>query len=881
MEPVRVSPAAAATFINNVKAQLLAASRSQHLVLHPAAMRVLTDAAVKYVTRVAGNADAPTRHHHLSQFLSKAVSAAAEECHSNNRTLTADGAARALEYVVQRSGLTMATSTSATVAPLTSTTLAPPSPFLVIPTSAVPIVQPSFSGDEYRVGVVRVTPGSLIQSPSNSASQQQANGSHWLLAGVASTKTASLSAANSGGAAAVDALLSELQHDRGWGNDRGAPSAATGMSAFVRTSSSLSDVTPDRLLAIRRRFGLAYGRALRCGRFTSSAGVSQPGGGAGTSGQDPSLAASTTTSTAAGGHRVTPMRLPLLPLTSLEGVNTQQRVAVVGMLCRRGQAMTAAARLASVLPASAATDEVTLMEESWALEDPEKCIPLIISASAFAKLGTSAQDASAAALSSSRPLRRSTTSAGAGGFVHAGMIVIAEGEWNGAALVAHRISRPPCEPRSLSLVAIGGVLAPAALTSTHRGNAANDAVMTTHASLSELSTVDTFGGQPPDVAVAQRQLLAAQQAALIVLSNIYLDQPSTMEYLATFFRELQSRAQEMNFAHLTLVLVGRFSSVTVVPVDLAHFDDAAAMAQSQPQSTSTTTTTTPAAASSAAKGEPLSSTAGASSSMPTITPQQFSGNFDLLSAVIYANAPKVASEAQIVLIPGPGEYGTVSPPGVYPTGPLADAFVTQLKRRCPRLVLASNPCRIRCHTQEIIVCRDDLHSLLSRQATMFKAAAAKTTTIHSAKVGSGASFSARPPNIGEADDDHGPNQSSSPPGKVPFSFADVVRTVVDCAHLRPFIPQAAAATNSASSSSTSASLSASTTALSAATAWSQDHLLQLFPLPHVLVLCDQVHLPWVTKYGGCSVFGPGTFATSGTFLWYTPADGEGAFSSVA
>ena len=70
-------------------------------------------------------------------------------------------------------------------------------------------------------------------------------------------------------------------------------------------------------------------------------------------------------------------------------------------------------------------------------------------------------------------------------------------------------------------------------------------------------------------------------------------------------------------------------------------------------------------------------------------------------------------EAKFLLIPGPRDAGCSS---ALPRRALPDELVTSLKKKVSHLTLASNPCRIRYYTQEIVFFREGLISQMQRNA---------------------------------------------------------------------------------------------------------------------------------------------------------------------
>lgn len=64
--------------------------------------------------------------------------------------------------------------------------------------------------------------------------------------------------------------------------------------------------------------------------------------------------------------------------------------------------------------------------------------------------------------------------------------------------------------------------------------------------------------------------------------------------------------------------------------------------------------------------------------------------------------PRVKDVAKFVLVPGPGDPG---PGAILPQPPIPAFFTKELQRLVPSAVMATNPCRIRFYTQEVVVFR--------------------------------------------------------------------------------------------------------------------------------------------------------------------------------
>lgn len=203
--------------------------------------------------------------------------------------------------------------------------------------------------------------------------------------------------------------------------------------------------------------------------------------------------------------------------------------------------------------------------------------------------------------------------------------------------------------------------------------------------------------------------------------------------------------------------------------------------------------------------------------------QRFQGLLDGLAKCISTNAPTAAQQSQFVLIPGPNDMTLLQ--GFQPQTPIAPHFAKGLEPRIKRLQLAPNPCRLRFHTHEVIVARRDFLREFQRDESCFPWEAYRQK--------------------------HG--ISTSVPSTLTTSFERITKTVLDEAHLSPSI--------------------------SGTVLWKMDDALRVPVLPHALLLCDSTE-QWECYYKGVRVVNPGSFALSGTFLWYTPADGGCSLSNL-
>ena len=68
-----------------------------------------------------------------------------------------------------------------------------------------------------------------------------------------------------------------------------------------------------------------------------------------------------------------------------------------------------------------------------------------------------------------------------------------------------------------------------------------------------------------------------------------------------------------------------------------------------------------------------------------------------------------------MFVPGPGDAGPVH---VLPRPPLAPWLTADLREALPDAVFATNPCRVRYGTQQLVLFRDDVEHRMRRQVLM-------------------------------------------------------------------------------------------------------------------------------------------------------------------
>eukprot|EP00937_MAST-01D_sp_MAST-1D-sp2_P002524 g2524.t1 len=199
-------------------------------------------------------------------------------------------------------------------------------------------------------------------------------------------------------------------------------------------------------------------------------------------------------------------------------------------------------------------------------------------------------------------------------------------------------------------------------------------------------------------------------------------------------------------------------------------------------------------------------------------------HFDALARLLL-EFPRLCQHSQFVFVPGPDDPGAAN---VLPRPALPRFFTDRLRARLPNAYFASNPCRIRFYTQEIVVFREEILHKMRRHAVL--------------PLGGG---------HGQA----GAPGAGAGATRERDSAEHLLKTICDQAHLCP-LPLAARPIY-----------------------WGYDHALRLCPLPDVLILADRTdQYQW--KYEDCAVLNPGSFPTDFSFVVYRPATRETEFSRI-
>ena len=331
----------------------------------------------------------------------------------------------------------------------------------------------------------------------------------------------------------------------------------------------------------------------------------------------------------------------------------------------------------------------------------------------------------------------------ASGFLTENCVVVAEGAMRRDGVFhAAAVGFPPCEPRS-------------ALPAT-------------------AARLDFFGAPPlsgEEAAAAAAAEAEGGEERIVFLQDVWLDRPETFEALEMIF----SGYEEADAVPAMFVLIGNFTS--------RRGDGGGG-----------------GSGGGAGGGGGGGGGGGAGGADGGADYPALKDGFAALASLVERHA-KVRDASRFVFVPGPGDPGLG---GALPQPPLPDYFAAEVKRALPRCVFATNPCRIRYFTKEIVVFRHDALTAARRRCL------APCEGLAGGGAGAGA---------GESDDPA-------------VAFAHLALTLLQQSHLCP-LPLAARPVH-----------------------WAYDHALQLYPLPHALVLADASAGQEEFQHEGCVVFNP-------------------------
>lgn len=391
------------------------------------------------------------------------------------------------------------------------------------------------------------------------------------------------------------------------------------------------------------------------------------------------------------------------------------------------------------------------------------------------------------------------------GFITEYSIVLIEGQMadDGETLLVHTIGHPMYESRSDAIKNIGLV---------------NSNIFESIPNLNELSRLQN------------EELEHGPDGMFVILSDVHLDDVNVLEKLEVLFQGFcdggdGNDEDEDDIPLPVFILMGDFAST-------------------YPSSTNGISTSS-------------------NTSTNNMSYKQFVTNlYDELANVI-TKFPKLANEGRFVLIPSMNDVGIGN---ILPRPPLPHYFLKGLKSKVKHVHLASNPCRLRYFSKEIVLCRIDVLSKLRRNCIL--------PPRESDDLGystQNSQYGSEVDDDSSIDDDEafmritqqsnktssstkstttlGPVNGTSTTNNMDRLIQHSIKTILDQSHLCPVPLQ--------------------TTPIY----WQYDHALRLYPSPDILVLSESTIKQYSEKYeDDVEVMNPGPFYVDYRFLVIKPCD---------
>ena len=211
-------------------------------------------------------------------------------------------------------------------------------------------------------------------------------------------------------------------------------------------------------------------------------------------------------------------------------------------------------------------------------------------------------------------------------------------------------------------------------------------------------------------------------------------------------------------------------------------------------------------------------------------------HFDQLANMI-SKYSKIRKGSQFIFVPGPSDPST-GHANVLPRPAIPSIFTARLRQVLQNnVVFASNPCRIRFFTQEIVILRENVLHKMQRSAIL-KCKKSPVQQESSSKM----------------DVDEEEEEEEEVEDKVDITD-HLLKTVCDQSHLCP--------------------LPLDTRPVY----WAHDHAMWLYPLPDLILFADNFD-QWSRCYDDCMAANPGIFSTDFSFIVYRPTSKDVEFSRV-
>ncbi len=390
------------------------------------------------------------------------------------------------------------------------------------------------------------------------------------------------------------------------------------------------------------------------------------------------------------------------------------------------------------------------------------------------------------------------------GFITEYSIVLIEGEMSAdgsGMLVVHTIGHPMYESRGDAIKSIG---------------------------MEHSNIFDTIPNLNELVRLQNEELEHGYKGMFVLLSDVHLDDTNVMEKLEKLFQGFEGCDDD-------------YDDQVPLPVFILMGD----FASRYPSSSN-------GIGGGGTRGAGHSSSMPPSSSSTTLIMSLFDDLADIISKF-----PRIAKEGRFVLIPSMNDIGLGS---ILPRPPLPHYFLKGLQSKVKHVHLASNPCRLRYFSKEIVLSRIDVLSKLRRNSILpprnisanYEGDNHNNLTmsfdtdeddgIHEKKDDDGDAFTKKKLKQRSIDTHSNPNSMD---GLIRHS----IKTVLDQGHLCPIPLQAAPIY------------------------WQYDHALRLYPSPDILVLSESTIKRYSEKYeDDVEVMNPGPFHVNYEFLVIKPCE---------
>lgn len=222
--------------------------------------------------------------------------------------------------------------------------------------------------------------------------------------------------------------------------------------------------------------------------------------------------------------------------------------------------------------------------------------------------------------------------------------------------------------------------------------------------------------------------------------------------------------------------------------------------------------------------KPLSSSSSSSGGGP----KAMMSYFDDLTNII-TKFPNVAQNGRFVFVPGPQDPGIA---GALPRGPIPKYFTSTLRSKVKHAIFASNPCRMRYFSKELVFFRDGLVGKMRRHCLLDPLGEEEGVDEVNEEM------EITTPTVTTLG-----NSNSSHQRRL---CRHAIKTVLDQSHLSP-LPIS-----------------------SCPIYWQHDAALRLYPFPDALIIGDSVD-QYYENYEDCDAINPGPFSSSGfNFVVYRP-----------